>query len=443
MSKIVIIGNGISGVTAARYIRKYSDHEILIISGETEFFFSRTALMYVFMGHMKYEHTQPYEKGFWKKNRIDLLKAWVTNIDYDKKLLTLDSSEEVTYDKLILATGSKPNRFAWKGQEAIGVQGFYSYQDLQEIEENAKKAKNAVVIGGGLIGVEVAEMLISRGIKVTFLIRESRFWGNVLPRKSAEFIKRHLEAHGVEVKLYTELDEILSNSLGRVKSIKTKQGDELSCELVVLTAGVSPNVSFLNNSKLDLNRGIKVNRALETNLSDVYAIGDCAEFDGGYNGRRSIEQVWYTGKLMGEIVAKTICKERTEYLPGHWFNSAKFFDIEYQTYGWVNSELAENKSEFYWEHENGALAVHFVYDKRTKVFKGVNTFGIRMRQEVFEKHLDNQSTINKVLSELKDANFDPELYKKHEVEIINQFNRETGSEIKVKAKSWSRILNWF
>ena len=92
MSKIVIIGNGISGVTAARYIRKYSDHEILIISGETEFFFSRTALMYVFMGHMKYEHTQPYEKGFWKKKRIDLLKAWVTNIDYDKKLLTLDSS---------------------------------------------------------------------------------------------------------------------------------------------------------------------------------------------------------------------------------------------------------------------------------------------------------------------------------------------------------------
>jgi NADH oxidase (H2O2-forming) len=442
MSKIVIIGNGISGVTAARYIRKYSDHEILIISGESDYFFSRTALMYVFMGHMKYEHTQPYEKRFWKKNRIDLLKAWVTEIDYSKKLLFLDSEEKITYDKLIIATGSKPNKFGWKGQDLKGVQGFYSYQDLQELEENTVDAKTAIVVGGGLIGVEVAEMLISRGIKVTFLIRESRFWGNVLPEKSSALIMKHLKAHGLEIILETELDEVLGDESGRVKAIKTKKGEEISCQLLALTAGVSPNVSFLKNTELAINRGVKVNRALETNMPDVYAIGDCAEFESVYNGRREIEQVWYTGKMMGEVVAKSICKERTEYLPGHWFNSAKFFDIEYQTYGWVNSELRSDESAFYWEHSNGEIAVHLIYDKQSKVFKGINTFGIRMRQEVFEKHLDNQAKIETVLAELKDANFDPELYKHYEDEIVRKFNNETGANVKVKSKSWSRILNW-
>ena len=84
MKHIVILGNGISGITAARHIRKHSDHRITVLSGETEHFFSRTALMYIYMGHMKYEHTKPYEDHFWAKNRIELKKAWVTHIDFEK-----------------------------------------------------------------------------------------------------------------------------------------------------------------------------------------------------------------------------------------------------------------------------------------------------------------------------------------------------------------------
>ena len=114
----------------------------------------------------------------------------------------------------------------------------------------------------------------------------------------------------------------------------------------------------------------------------------------------------------------------------------------HQTYGWVNSELRSDESAFYWEHANGEIAVHLIYDKQSKVFKGINTFGIRMRQEVFEKHLDNQTKIETVLAELKDANFDPELYKHYEDEIVRKFNNETGANVKVKSKSWSRILNW-
>ena len=118
------------------------------------------------------------------KNRIDLKQDFVSDINSDAKRLTLASGEEVDYDDLVLATGSKSNKFGWPGQDLPGVQGLFSYQDLELMEENCKYAKHSVLVGGGLIGIEMAEMLITRGINVTFLVMEDRFWGNVLPMKS-------------------------------------------------------------------------------------------------------------------------------------------------------------------------------------------------------------------------------------------------------------------
>ena len=104
--------------------------------------------------------------------------------------------------------------------------------------------------------------------------------------------------------------------------------------MVGLTAGVSPNIDFLKDSSLETDRGVLINEFMETNHSGVYAIGDCVQFKKPVEGRRAFEQVWYTGRIMGETVAATICGEKTPYTPGPWFNSAKFFEIEYQTFNW-------------------------------------------------------------------------------------------------------------
>ena len=109
MRSIVIIGNGISGITAAREIRKHSADSITVISSETEHFFSRTALMYIYMGHMQYQHTKPYEDWFWAKNRIDLVHAHVSHLDTDTRQLTLSTGQAVSYDVLVLALGSTSN----------------------------------------------------------------------------------------------------------------------------------------------------------------------------------------------------------------------------------------------------------------------------------------------------------------------------------------------
>ncbi|WP_054852022.1 NAD(P)/FAD-dependent oxidoreductase [Olleya sp. ITB9] len=447
MEHIVIIGNGISGVTLARHVRKLSDKKITIVSAETDYFFSRTALMYVYMGHMKFEHTQPYENWFWEKNRIDLKKGYVNAIDTDNKTLHFAESNTMTYDKLVIATGSKPNKFDWPGQDLKGVQGLYSKQDLDNMQQTApdnKTCKHAVIVGGGLIGIEMAEMLNSRDIPVTFLVRETSFWNGVLPEGESQMINRHIKNHHIDLRLNTNLKEIKSDENGNVKSIIIEEtGEEITCNLVGLTAGVSPNISFLKDSKIETKRGVLVNRYLETNIKDVYAIGDCAEQHEAIGNRRPIEAVWYTGRMMGETLAQTICGNRLRYKPGHWFNSAKFLDIEYQTYGWVFGERGrpEYEKHFHWKHQKENICITVAYHKDSKVFLGINTFGIRMRHEIFDKWLTEKQDLDYVMTYLKDANFDPEFYKAYENEILTQYNSEFNTNLTAHKKSWKRIFS--
>ena len=132
MEHIVIIGNGISGVTLARHIRKNSDKRITIISAESDHFFSRTALMYVYMGHMRWEDIKPYEDWFWEKNRIELKNAYVEKVDTTAKTLYFAQGETLLYDKLVIATGSTTASFGWPGLDLKGVQGLVTKQDLEE-----------------------------------------------------------------------------------------------------------------------------------------------------------------------------------------------------------------------------------------------------------------------------------------------------------------------
>lgn len=440
---VVIIGNGIAGITAARHIRKNSsESSITVISAETDYFFSRTALMYIYMGHMRYKDTKPYEDWFWSKNRIDLVRDFAHSVDFEQQIVKTNKNE-IPYDKLIIATGSTPNKFGWKGQDLPGVQGLYSKQDLDTLEDatSGNKVKRAVIVGGGLIGVEFAEMLHSRGIEVTFLVRENRFWGGVLPLEEGAMIAKHMKSdHHIDLRLEEELDEIIEGENGRVSAVITKKGERINCELVGLTAGVKPNIDFLKNTELEIGKGIRVNKFLETNQPNVYAAGDCAEVKETVPGRRPIEAVWYVGRMMGETLGQTLTGNKIAYEPGIWFNSAKFFDIEYQTYGNVASTNQEGESTFYWQHPSKPISFRAVYDSETKALKGINNFGIRLRHKICDKWIKSQTSIYKVMAELRDANFDPEFYKQYEKEIVSQFNQENGTSIKPKKKNLLAIF---
>lgn len=422
--KVIIIGNGIAGITCARHIRKQSDFDISVISSESKYFYSRTALMYIYMGHMKQEHTQPYEDYFWEKNRINLLQERVQKIESSKNSIVLDTGVGIEYDFLVIASGSRSNKFGWPGQDLQGVQGLYNLQDLQTMEQHTKDIKHAVVVGGGLIGIETVEMLLSRNIGVTFLIREQSFWNTILPAEESEMINKIIRHHKVDLQLETELKEIKSNDAGKVTSVITSKGEELLCGFVALTVGVSPNIDFVKESGIDTDKGVLINNNFQTNIKNIFAIGDCAQFKTPLDGRKPLEQVWYTGKMHGETAAKNVVGLNAEYQPGHWFNSAKFFDLEYHTYGLVSAQKREEENWFWWQSKKGEKGLRIVWDKDTLAFKGLNSFGIRIRHEVCNDWLNDKTPIKTVVNQLRRANFDPEFFKGFEKEFEAAFDHQ-------------------
>lgn len=446
MKHIVIVGNGIAGITAARHIRKLSDYKITVISSESTHFFSRTALMYVYMGQMKYEHTKPYKDWFWEKNRIELKYDKVESINIERKNLQL-TKELLEYDQLILATGSNYNTLPNINPDIKGVQGLYHLQDLEKLEENTKNIKKAVIVGGGLIGVELAEMLISRNIEVTFLIRENTFWGNVLPIEEANIVTQHLAKMGVKILINTELKEVYCSVNQCVVSVFTSKDEKIDCEFVGLTIGVSPNIDLVKNTSIESRKGILVNEYLETSEPDIFAIGDCVEHRNPPNERKAIEQIWYSGKLMGETVAKNICGNTTKYEPNIFYNSAKFFEIEYQVYGKIAQILLANERTFYWKNSENNNCLRINYDAESERIIGIHALGIRLRQETCEKWIRNKSTIKYVLEHLDEANFNPEFSKPFINAILEKYNLELPEKpILIKKKKnianlISRIFN--
>jgi NADPH-dependent 2,4-dienoyl-CoA reductase/sulfur reductase-like enzyme len=408
IKEILIIGNGIAGTTAARHIRKLNPRaSIQMVSSEYPFFFSRTALMYVYMGHMKFDHLKPYEDDFWAKNRITLIYGQVDRIDVGHRKVYLSNGSSLNWTDLIIATGSKPTFFNWPGQHLKGVQGLYSKQDLDLMMSHTQNISSALVVGGGLIGVEMAEMLHSKNIAVKILVKDEWFWGNVLPQREGDMIQRHLERHGISLQFNTRLKS-LEGSNGLVEKAITEDGREFPAEFVGIATGVTPNIDFVKNTEIECDRGILVDRNLRTNLPNVYAIGDCAQLRSPLPNRKPIEQVWYTGRMMGETVAEYISNGISEYLPGVWFNSAKFFDLEFQTYGKVTSNPVENIMSYYWEDVPNEKLLHFQYDKKSGVLLGVNALGVRLRHAYFDALISRCGTIQKMMDTLQDAMFDKE-----------------------------------
>jgi NAD(P)H-nitrite reductase large subunit len=386
------------------------------------------------MGHLRAQDIKPYEDWFWEKNRIERVRGRVNSVNFATKTLQMAAGDPIAYDKLVLATGSQSNKFGWPGQNLDGVHGLYHWQDLEAMERHSPGLQRAVIVGGGLIGIEMAEMFHSRHIPVTLLVREKSFWDIVLPAEESEMINRHIFEHGIDLRLQTELKEILSDENGKCRAVVTSTGEEIACNFVGLTVGVSPNIGFLKSTDLETNRGILVNEYLETNLPDVYAIGDCAEMRQPNPGRRPIEAVWYTGRIMGKTVAQNALGQRAPYNPGIWFNSAKFLDIEYQVYGDIRPTLPENQNTLYWEHPSGKKSIRIIYDTITGAVVGFNLMGIRYRHEVCEKWLNSGTPIETVLQNLGLANFDPEFFEEYESELVQLYNQKTGKTLTLKQK---------
>jgi NADPH-dependent 2,4-dienoyl-CoA reductase/sulfur reductase-like enzyme len=414
----VVLGNGIAGVEAALGLRaRDAEARITLVSAEHDHLFSRPALMYVFAGQTSLRDTEPYDRGLYERMRFERQSGRVASVDAHGHALAFEDGTRLRYDKLLLAVGSKGRKAPWPGAEGDGLHYFVTLRDLEGLDRAARKGMRAAVVGGGLIGVEVAEILHQRGLHVTFVIREGWYFPAALDASESALVAEHMRGHGVDVRTGTMVERVTRADDGRIGALQLAGGVELAAELVVSSIGVEPNTGFLAGGAIRLagNGAIETDDALRASVPDVWAAGDCANVTWVDASRRP-EQLWYTARDQGRAAARSMLGDDVAYRRGTWYNSAKFFDLEWTTVGHVPASVDPDGTPVlplpgyssWFQRVPGRFESQRVVVKDDRVV-GFNMLGSRWNHEPFLEWIHERRPLEWVLKHLAEAQFDEEL----------------------------------
>ncbi|HWO96624.1 MAG TPA: nitrite reductase large subunit NirB [Bacillus sp. (in: firmicutes)] len=305
--KLVLVGNGMAGVRCVEEILKNDPDafEITIFGSEPHVNYNRILLSTVLQGSTSLEDITINDRDWYEEHHIQLFTGeTVIKIDKEKKVVRTDKKREVSYDKLILATGSVPFLLPLPGADKEGVIAFRTIEDCQKMIQTSKEYKRAVVIGGGLLGLEAARGLLNLGMEVNVVHIADYLMERQLDPTAAKMLQKELESQGMNFLLEKETQEIIGNH--RVEGLRFKDGTKVKADLVVMAVGVRPNVQLAKESGIDTNRAIVVNDYLETNTPNVYAVGECAEHRGMVYGL--VKPLYEQGQVLAKHICGIDCK---------------------------------------------------------------------------------------------------------------------------------------
>lgn len=281
--KLVLIGNGMAGIRTLEELLKIAPdlYEITVFGAEPHPNYNRILLSPVLAGEQTFEDIVLNDLNWYSENGIRLLlDRKAVKIDRHKRKVFAADGSEADYDRLVIATGSNPFILPVPGNRLRGVIGYRDIADTQQMIETAKSHRHAVVIGGGLLGLEAANGLKQRGMDVTVVHLSDWLLERQLDRTAGKLLQSALEARGIHFRLNTVTDELMDNGDGRVCAIRFKDGDVVAADLVVMAAGIRPNTELAESAGIPCNRGILVNDTLQTYDPRIYAIGECASHRG-------------------------------------------------------------------------------------------------------------------------------------------------------------------
>ena len=334
----LIIGGSAAGTTAAEVIRSIKqDASITIVTDEHHEQYSRVLLPHYIRHKVNREQVFLKKPDWYLDKKIELVKGvHAQKLEPDKKEISLSTGKIYKYRKLLITIGGFVIKLAVPGADLENVLYMRTIENADEIIKAAKQSKKAVIIGGGFIGMEFTSCLNLNGVKdITVLVRDSYYWSEKLDELSSKVLVSVLEKNGVKVLTNEEVDHFESGkgrTLSRgpslndgVGSVVTKSGKRFEADVVGVGVGIKSDLSWLDGSGVKINRAIVTNEYLETNLPDVYAAGDCAEFHDVIFDRQHIMGNWANATSQGMAVGKTMADQRTVFETASSY-TINFFD---------------------------------------------------------------------------------------------------------------------
>ncbi|TPE69970.1 nitrite reductase large subunit NirB [Halalkalibacterium halodurans] len=300
--KLVVVGNGMAGIRTVEELFERGGHEryeVTVVGEEPHVNYNRILLSSVLASEANMEDIELNSLDWYRENDVTLYRSEkVTKLDRKKKVVLTDKGQKIAYDKVILATGSHPFMLPLPGSDLEGVIAFRNIEDCETMIETAKNYKKAVVIGGGLLGIEAARGLLNLGMEVEVVHIFDYLMERQLDRTAANILRTELENQGMKFLLEKQTEAIIGK--GRVERVKFKDGTETRADLVVMAVGIRPNHEVASASGIEVNRGIVVDDYMQTSDPDVYAVGECAEHRGMVYGL--VAPLWEQGKILANAL---------------------------------------------------------------------------------------------------------------------------------------------
>ena len=315
MTRYVLVGNSVAAVTAAEAIRSHdADGSITMISPEPYDAYSRPAITYYIADKISMSNMRYRGKDFYQRNNINkLFERSVVSIDTQSMTVELDNGKKQAFDKLLLATGGEPLLPPIPGLDKAKVFTCTSFDEAKAIKSAIKPDMSAVVIGGGLIGLKVAEALVYRGLKVTIVELLDRVLAPILDKKSAKVVESYLAEKSIDVITGAAAVEIVGETgEGPASSVVLNNGIELAADIVIMAAGVRPRIGYVGNS-VKTGRGIRVDRFMRTSNSNIFAAGDVTESLNMLTGSAQLNPLWPSAYREGRVAGLNMAGIKTPF----------------------------------------------------------------------------------------------------------------------------------
>jgi len=344
MSTFVIVGSGAAGLAAAEAIRRQDQKsKIQVFTNDPYGYYSRPGLAYLLSGEIPQSQLYPFEPAYFKKLNIQMIQQPVQAIYPERHQVNVGKGSLISYDRLLLATGATASKPEVSGFELEGVVKLDNMNDAECILKISKKARTAVVVGGGITALEIVEGLAAQGLEVHYFLRGERYWSNVLDECESRIVEKLLIHEGIKIHYFTDLDEILGKN-GKVIAVNARENQvpiQISCQIVAFAIGIKPRLDLAIPAGLKIQRGVVVDDHLRTSAPDIFAAGDIAQVYDQMSGEYLLDSLWRPAIEQGWVAGLNMAGGNYVYVKKYPFNVTRLGGLVTTIIGRVGKEVKE------------------------------------------------------------------------------------------------------